>query len=126
MTGLSPLIAGAAALLLAVPAAANESPILSAARHSGIVGERFDGYLGFAAAAAEPVRRQVGSINIRRRTLYTGLATRRDVTVEAVGIAAGCALLADVAVGESYMLNDGAWRRRAPGTGAPVPAYCGD
>jgi len=27
-------------------------------------------------------------------------------------------------VGEIYLLSDGVWRRRAPGQGAPVPAYC--
>jgi len=102
-----------------------QTPQIAAARQAGSVGERFDGYLGFAAGASESVRRQVGSVNIRRRSLYTSLATRRRVNVEAVGIAAGCELLAEVKVGESYMLNDGVWRRRSPGQAAPVPAYCG-
>lgn len=115
------------ALLLAAAAAPapaqTESPVL-AARASGIVGERYDGYLGFAATPSEQVRRQVGAINIRRRSLYTGLATRRGVNLQAVGIAAGCELLAQVKVGEAYMLNDGVWRRRAAGQPAPMPAYC--
>ena len=33
-------------------------------------------------------------------------------------------LLAKVKPGELYMLNDGVWRRRAPGQPAPVPSYC--
>ena len=49
---------------------------------------------------------------------------RRNVTPDAVAIAAGCELLAKVQVGEVYMLNDGVWRRRAPGQPPPVPAYC--
>jgi hypothetical protein len=39
-------------------------------------------------------------------------------------IASVCTLLARVQVGESYMLADGQWRRRAAGEPAPVPEYC--
>ena len=106
------------------PAEAQGSPELAAARAAGILGERFDGYLGYSAGAGETVRRQAGAINIKRRSLYSGLAARRNATVQEVGIAAGCKLLGQVKVGESYMLNDGAWRRRGAGQPAPVPSYC--
>jgi uncharacterized protein len=115
----------AAALAVAAPAAAQESSVIVQARQGAIVGERYDGYLGFAASANEQVRRQVGAVNIRRRSLYTDLATRRRATVQEVGIAAGCLLLADVRPGEIYMLNDDSWRRRSAAEPAPVPSYCG-
>jgi uncharacterized protein YdbL (DUF1318 family) len=115
---------GAIALAAAAPAASQSVQAIDAAKRSGIVGERFDGYLGLAARPSEDVRRQVGAVNIKRRSLYTGLATRRGVTLEAVGIAAGCELLAQVRVGEVYMLNDGVWRKRGAGQAAPVPASC--
>jgi len=70
------------------------------------------------------VRSQVASINIRRRSLYSNLAARRGVSPAEVGITAGCQLLARVGVGQTYLLSDGAWRRRAPGQAAPVPSYC--
>lgn len=117
-------IAVAALMIAAAPAAVAQTPAIDSARQSGAVGERFDGYLGYSAAASAEAKRQVGAVNIRRRSLYTGLATRRNATVQEVGIAAGCELLADVKVGESYMLNDGLWRRRAAGQAVPVPAYC--
>lgn len=101
-----------------------QTPAIAAEREAGRVGERFDGYLGIAASVSEQVRRQVGAVNIRRRSLYTELAGRRNVTVEAVGIAAGCELLAKVGVGQAYMFRDGIWRVRGPGQPAPVPAYC--
>jgi uncharacterized protein len=113
------------AIALAAPAAAQTSPAIAVAKQAGVVGERFDGYLGFASAPSERIRRQVGAINIQRRSLYTGLATRRRATAQEVGIAAGCELLAEVRVGEAYMLNDGVWRRRASGQPAAVPSYCG-
>jgi uncharacterized protein YdbL (DUF1318 family) len=91
------------------------------------VGERFDGYLGYASPAAAiggPARTQTEGVNIRRRALYTGLAERRQVSPSEVGITAGCTLLGRVAVGEAYLLSDGVWRRRGAGQGAPVPDYC--
>lgn len=115
----------AALVACAVPASAQSSPQMAAARQAGIVGERYDGYLGYSATASAEVRRQVGAVNIRRRSLYTGLAARRRATVQEVGIAAGCELLAALAVGEAYMLNDGVWRRREAGQAAPAPSYCG-
>lgn len=115
----------AALLTLAMPAAGQDGPAIVAARHAGTVGERYDGYLGYSANVPPAVRREVGAVNIKRRSLYSGLAARRRATVQEVGIAAGCQLLGEVKPGESYMLNDGAWRRRGPGQPAPVPSYCG-
>lgn len=115
---------GVALALACSAAVAQTSPGMIAARQAGIVGERYDGYLGYSANPGERVAREVGAVNIKRRSLYTGLATRRSATVQEVGIAAGCELLEQVKVGESYMLNDGAWRRRAAGQPAPVPSYC--
>ena len=95
------------------------------ARGAGLVGERYDGYLGFVATPSAELRRQVNAINIRRRSLYYDLAARKGVTPQEVGITAGCSLLA------------AAWRRRrlsaragrlaasiAPGQRA-LPSYCG-
>lgn len=113
------------AIALAAPSAAQTGSAAVAARQAGIVGERYDGYLGYLATPSEAVRRHVGAINIRRRSLYTGLATRRRVNLQAVAIAAGCELLGQVKVGEVYMLNDGVWRKRAAGQPVPVPSYCG-
>lgn len=118
------LIAGVL-LAVAAPAASQDSPSIMAARQAGTVGERYDGYLGYSANVPPAVRREVGAVNIKRRSLYSGLAARRRATVQEVGIAAGCQLLGEVKPGESYMLNDGAWRRRGPGQPAPVPSYCG-
>ena len=115
----------AASLLVAGAASAQGYAELATARAAGQVGERFDGYLGLAARTSPAVQRQVSSINIRRRSLYSGLAQRRGVTPQAVGIATGCELLERVQVGEVYMLQDGVWRRRQPGQPAPHPSYCG-
>jgi len=116
------LVLGLAALL-AVPAAA-QTPAMDAARASGAIGERFDGYLGVAGPVPAAVRSQVATINIQRRSLYSNLASTKRVSPSDVGITAGCQLLARLAVGEAYLLKDAHWRRREPGQGAPVPDYC--
>jgi uncharacterized protein YdbL (DUF1318 family) len=111
------------ALCLAVPAVA-QTPAVDAARASGAVGERYDGYLGVSGVVSAPVRSQVARINIQRRSLYSRLAASKGASPQDVGITAGCQLLASIGTGESYMLSDGTWRRRAPGQRSPAPDYC--
>jgi uncharacterized protein len=113
----------AAALVAAAPASA-QTPAVNAARAAGAVGERYDGYVGVATPVTGVVRSQVATINLRRRSLYSNLAAAKGVSPQDVGITAGCQLLARVAIGEAYLLNDGAWRRRAPGQAVPLPNYC--
>lgn len=114
-----------AALAVSAPLPAQSSPMILAAKAAGQVGERFDGYLGYAAAPSGPLRAQVESVNIRRRSLYSGLAAQRGASRVEVGITAGCGLLATVGAGEAYMLGDNVWRRREPGEPLPIPEYCG-
>ena len=116
--------AGLLAAVLAVPAIAQMSSTIRAAKASGQVGERYDGYLGMASGASASVRREVEAINIRRRSHYSNLAASKGVTPQEVGITAGCMTLGAVGVGEPYLLSDNVWRRRAAGQGAPVPDYC--
>lgn len=122
---------GCAALaLIAIghPAAASaQAPasVIVPARAAGLIGERFDGYLGLVAVPGENLRKQVGAVNIKRRALYSDLARRRGVTAQEVGVSAACVLLGRVAVGEAYQLSEGPWRRRAANESAPRPTYCG-
>ena len=117
-------VLGVVGLAVAIPLAAQGGGSIAGAKSAGIVGERYDGYLGYFTNPGERVSREVGATNIKRRSLYTGLASRRGATVQEVGIAAGCELLATVKVGESYMLSDGVWRRRSASQPVPVPSYC--
>ncbi len=110
--------------MLVAPAAAQSSPAVRAAKAAGQVGERYDGYLGYAAFSPAADRREVEAINIRRRAHYSNLAAARGVSPQEVGITAGCFTLRSVQVGEAYMLGDNRWRRRGAGEPAPVPNYC--
>ncbi len=111
-------------LAVATPALAQESTAIINARRAGLIGERYDGYLGVVNPnIPAELRRQVSAINIRRRSLYSGLAARKGVSPEEVGITAACSLLRRIAVGEYYLPGQGGWRRVAPGR-SPVPSYC--
>jgi hypothetical protein len=112
-----------AAALLATPAAA-QSPAFAQAVQAGQVGERYDGYIGAVGNVSPEVRRQINAINLRRRNLYIALSVRRNVTAKLVGMATACQLFPKIVGGESYMLDDRVWRRRAPGQPVPLPNYC--
>lgn len=107
------------------PAMAQYSPAIAEGQAAGVIGERYDGYMGFVTTPSEALRKQVAAINIRRRALYANLAQRKGVSTEEVSVTAGCSTLRRVGVGEAYLLGEGGWQRRAAGQPAPVPAYCG-
>lgn len=113
------LFAGAGTAALA------QTPAVDQARVQGVVGERFDGYMGVAGPVSGALRSQVAAINIKRRSLYSRLASEKGVSPADVGLTAGCKLLARVAVGQAYLLADGQWRRRTAGEGSAAPDYCG-
>ena len=114
-----------AALLLGSSQAPAQPATLGLAIQAGQVGERYDGYMGFAVPPSAEVRRQVAAVNLRRRNLYIELAGRRNVNPAVVGIATGCQLMRQLSPGEAYLLSDGVWRRWVPGQPAPVPEQCG-
>ena len=119
------IVIAVAAACLAVPAAAAQNPAtINAARQAGIIGERYDGYMGFVTTPSAQVRRQVGAVNLRRRNLYIGLAARRNVNAQVVGIATACELIPRLGPGQFYMLSDGVWRRRIARQPVALPSYC--
>lgn len=105
-------------------ASAQDPAAIVAARRAGLIGERFDGYIGIVSSSATAeLRRQVAAVNIRRRSLYSNLAARRGVSPEEVGITAACSLLRRIGVGEYYLLGQGGWQRATTGK-SPAPDYC--
>ena len=114
-------VATAAALALtglAAPALAQRDPAYEAARQSGKVGEKPDGYLGLVGGGDAATKKMVDDINIKRRALYAQKAQAANATIEEYAITAGCLAIARTASGEKYMTPQGAWETR--GTGAPV------
>ncbi len=119
-------IAGAVAAMAVTgfvgTAQAQRDPAYAAARSSGAVGEKTDGYLGVVGAETPELRRLVNDINIKRRAVYTQRASAEGATVDQYARAAACQSIARTAPGEKYQAPDGSWQTRtsAPPSRDPV------
>ena len=100
-----------------------QSPDLAAALSSGAVGEQADGYMGVAGSVSPTVRKEVESINIKRRQVYTDLAGKRGVTVQDAAAATACQTLTRLKSGQAYRIGGGAWHTKGSGAIA-LPSYC--
>lgn len=101
---------------LAAPAHAQRDPAYEAARESGKVGEKMDGYLGIVGASTPALQRMVNDINIKRRAVYAAKAQEANATIEEYALTAGCIAIARTEPGEKYQAPDGSWQTR---TSAP-------
>ncbi|GAA4776854.1 YdbL family protein [Novosphingobium ginsenosidimutans] len=105
--------AALAALALVAPASAQQrDPAYAAARASGQVGEKVDGYLGFPSAPSAEVRRLADDINIKRKAVYAERAQANGATIEEYAFSAGCQAIARTVAGEKYQAPDGSWQTR--------------
>lgn len=124
---LKSLIAAAAlATIVAAPVISQADDVVEKARDAGLVGEQADGYLGFPKAnPSADLKARVDQINIKRKAIYTDLSGKRGVTVNEVGAATACQLLASrVEPGEFYRDEAGNWRQRAAGQAVAMPSFC--
>ena len=101
---------------LTVSANAQRDPAYAAARSSGAVGEKMDGYLGIVDAETADLRRLVNDINIRRRAVYADKAQAANATLEEYSLTAGCVAISRTVPGEKYQAPGGGWQTR---TSAP-------
>ena len=108
----------AMALLPAVAQAQARDPAYAAARASGQVGEKMDGYLGYVGAPAPGLRAVVEDINIKRKAVYADKARANNATVEEYALTSGCLAIARTTPGEKYQAPDGSWQTRS--TAPPV------
>ena len=103
---------------IAAPASAQRDPAYEAARASGQVGEKMDGYLGIVGSADAALRRLVDDLNIKRRAVFADKAKAANATLEEYAFTAGCIAIARTAPGEKYQAPDGSWQTR--GNGPPI------
>lgn len=92
--------------------AQQRDPAYAAARASGQIGEKMDGYLGFVVPPAPAVKAMVEDLNIKRKAVYAQQAQAQHATVEEYAFTAGCLAIARTAPGEKYQAPDGTWATR--------------
>ena len=107
-----------AGLAVPAPAFAQRDPAYQAARSSGEIGEKPDGYLGVVGSQSGAVQSLVSDLNIRRRENYAQKAQEQGVTLQEYAMTQGCILIARTQAGEKYQAPDGSWQTR--GSGPPV------
>ena len=105
---------GAVALtaVVAAPVMAQRDPAYTAARSSGAIGEKPDGYLGYVTSPSASTKALVEDLNIKRKAAYTGKAQATNSTVEQFAFTSGCNLIARTTPGEKYQAPDGSWQTR--------------
>ena len=109
--------AGIAAIALVAPASAQQrDPAYAAARASGQVGEKVDGYLGYVTPPSPALKAVIDELNIKRKAVYAEKAAAAKATVEEYALTSGCLLISQTKPGEKYQGPGGAWQTR---TSAP-------
>lgn len=114
------MLAAAAAIasgVVVAPAMAQRDPAYQAARDSGQIGEKTDGYLGIVGTPTPALQAMVDDLNNRRRANYAERAQANGVTLIDYATTQGCILITRTVAGEMYQAPDGSWQRR--GAGAP-------
>ena len=99
--------------LVTAPVMAQRNPAYQAARTSGAVGEKPDGYLGYVKSPTPAVKAVVEHINIKRKAAYTRKAQQTNSTVEQFAFTSGCNLISRTVPGEKYQTPTGNWDTRA-------------
>jgi uncharacterized protein YdbL (DUF1318 family) len=105
-------LAALVALGMAVPATAQRDPAYEAARESGAIGEKPDGYLGIVSGGDGQLQKLVNDINLKRKQVYTNRASAEGSTVEQFAFTAGCNTISRTKPGEKYQAPDGSWKTR--------------
>ncbi|MCB2048527.1 MAG: YdbL family protein [Novosphingobium sp.] len=107
---------GNAAIAAVLALGAASAPVLAqdyaAAKASGQIGEKVDGYVGVVGAGSADLRRIVDDTNIKRKAVYAEKAQSQHVTIEEYAFATGCTLIAKTAPGEKYQAPNGTWQTR--------------
>lgn len=98
--------------VVATPAMAQRDPAYAAARSSGAIGEKPDGYLGYVRAPSAATKALVEDLNIKRKAAYTRKAQATNSTVEQFAFTSGCNLIMRTTPGEKYQAPDGSWQTR--------------
>ncbi|WP_372018805.1 YdbL family protein [Tistrella mobilis] len=108
---LAAALPAAAVLPLALPRAAMAQEAgLDALKAQGLVGERFDGYVGAVKSQTDAATQQViDRINLQRKDRYRAIAARRGASLSAVERIAGAQVIERAPSGTWVMPEGSGW-----------------
>lgn len=85
---------------------------LDAARASGMVGEKYDGFAVARKSATAAVRKMVANVNKQRGQIYAKRAAQQKVPRDEVGKLYAGQIAAKAPKGTWFLLQSGAWKRK--------------
>lgn len=95
--------------------AQGRDPAYQAARDSGAVGEKTDGYLGMVGNQSSAIESMVNKNFLLRKQVYTKTAEAQGISVERAAFFGGCKNIQRTVAGEKYQAPDGSWKTRGNG-----------
>jgi|GEM_PF-3455449 len=110
----------ASAVATAALAVDNGGPVDTAIANR-IIGEQANGYLGFVrtpTSAQADLQRTINEINIRRRAVYTEVATSQNETVDRVALLQALRQIQKAAIGDYFRDTNNTWCAKSATTRA--------
>lgn len=84
---------------------------LQAARESGVVGEKLDGYVAVLKSSPD-VEDLVKEVNAKRKEEYTRIAKEKNQSVEVVAKLASVQIIKNLKSGAFYQSSGGSWQQK--------------
>jgi uncharacterized protein YdbL (DUF1318 family) len=85
---------------------------LTAPKSDGIIGERFDGYVGIVKDASPKIKALVKSVNQKRKEKYKEIAIKRQQALVKVEMIAGESAIKKTKPGNFIFLKNGGWKKK--------------
>lgn len=84
---------------------------LQDAKQAGLVGEQMNGYLGVVKPSKDVIK-LVTTVNEKRKAKYQELATKHNVTIEAISVRAAKKAMSMTASGQFVESAPGEWQKK--------------
>ncbi|WP_168204029.1 YdbL family protein [Aliikangiella coralliicola] len=85
---------------------------LTAPKKAGIIGERFDGYVGIIKNASPEIKALVKNVNNKRKERYKAIAKKRKQSLQTVQQIAGESALKKTVKGNYIFLKSKGWVKK--------------
>lgn len=85
---------------------------LTQAKEDGLIGERYDGYIGIVKAVSADVKALVKETNQKRKEKYQEIAIDRQLPLNKIEIIAGEAAINKTLPGNYIMISEGQWEKK--------------
>jgi len=85
---------------------------LTEPKAKGLIGERYDGYVGIVTKAPADVKALVKTVNVKRKAKYKEIAKKRQQPLSQIELIAGAAAIKKTKAGNYIMKKGGSWQKK--------------